>query len=392
MIGAKPVAISSLAKQIDRFEAVHPETKYTLLGMRSRIGGPFIRETKLGSDVSAAKFNQVRAGDFIYSRLFAWQGSFGIVPKEMDGCFVSNEFPIYELDRSIVEPAFLLYWFGLPEVQKRVEADCSSSTPGTRNRFKEQYFSALEIRLPTLDNQRNIVARINALRSKIDDACELHSGIQADIDALLVSMAHRNDLRNAEKEAQGWQHVALGEVLTQVFDPVDVQPDQEYPNLGIYSYARGLFRKAPIEGANTSAAKLYRVRSGQFIYSRLFAFEGAYGRVPPDFDGSFVSNEYPTFECNPNRVKTAFLESYFRSPAVWEDIAGFAVGLGSRRKRVKPDSILAHKLWLPPLSWQERIEVAADRFTEISPQRKQSITELQALLPSILDRAFKGEL
>ncbi|OQK15145.1 hypothetical protein AU255_19400 [Methyloprofundus sedimenti] len=37
--------------------------------MRSRIAGPFIRETKQGTEVSASKLNKVKQGDFIYSRL-----------------------------------------------------------------------------------------------------------------------------------------------------------------------------------------------------------------------------------------------------------------------------------------------------------------------------------
>ena len=49
---------------------------------------------------------------------------------------------------------------------------------------------------------------------------------------------------------------------------------------------------------------LRRVKEGQFIYSRLFAFEGAYGMVTKEFDGAFVSQEYPTFKCDPNPCGT----------------------------------------------------------------------------------------
>jgi type I restriction enzyme S subunit len=58
-----------------------------------------------------------------------------------------------------------------------------------------------------------------------------------------------------------------------------VREDETYPNFGIYSFGRGLFRKSPIKGISTSAPTLFRVHAGDFIYSRLFAFEGAYGIV-----------------------------------------------------------------------------------------------------------------
>lgn len=115
------VKIAEVAQKIDRSEKVQPDKKYTLLGMRSKIGGPFAREAKAGAEISAQSLNRVAVGDFIYSRLFAWQGSFGMVPEELDGCYVSNEFPLFEIDISKIEIKFLVYWFGLLRTQKAVE-------------------------------------------------------------------------------------------------------------------------------------------------------------------------------------------------------------------------------------------------------------------------------
>ena len=112
MTSGATISLGDVAQQVDRFEAVLPDTEHRLLGMRSKIGGPFLRETKKGTETAAQKLNRVQVGDFIYSRLFAWQGSFGLIPNEMDGCYVSNEFPIFQLDNSRVEPGYLVYWFG----------------------------------------------------------------------------------------------------------------------------------------------------------------------------------------------------------------------------------------------------------------------------------------
>ena len=106
----------------------------------------------------------------------------------------------------------------------------------------------------------------------------------------------RQDLSDDQKRALGWRRYELSEVMTPVADPVSVEADAQYPNMGILSFGRGVFNKAPIDGSRTSAKTLYRIRAGQFIYSRLFAFEGAYAAVPQEFDGRFVSNEFPTFD------------------------------------------------------------------------------------------------
>ena len=53
--------IGDFALPIRRYEPVESGQVYRMLGMRSKIGGPFIRETKSGSEISAAKLNKVKA-------------------------------------------------------------------------------------------------------------------------------------------------------------------------------------------------------------------------------------------------------------------------------------------------------------------------------------------
>ena len=189
-----------------------------------------------------------------------------------------------------------------------------------------------------------------------------------------------------------WRKIRLEECMTLVDDPHPVQPDRQYPNFGIYSFGRGLFPKQPIDGALTSAATLYRVRRGQFIYSRLFAFEGAYGEVTDEFDGYYVSNEYPTFDCHPDYVTAPFLAAVFQSPEIWKRVAQASKGLGDHRQRVKPEQLLDFQLPIPPLDWQERF-VALLRQIVTTKGIQEKVTEgLNALLPSILERSFRGEL
>lgn len=90
--------------------------------------------------------------------------------------------------------------------------------------------------------------------------------------------------------------VPLGELLTSAPDPHGVDPDGKYPIAGIYGFGRGMIRRPPVIGREMAANQLFRIRAGQFIYSRLKSFEGAYAIVSPEADGYFVSNEFPTFD------------------------------------------------------------------------------------------------
>lgn len=161
-----------------------------------------------------------------------------------------------------------------------------------------------------------------------------------------------------------WPRIPLAELLRSANEPVSVRQDQDYPNFGIYSFGRGLFAKPDIEGMKTSASTLYRVQAGNFIYSRLFAFEGSYGIVDDAFDGCFVSNEYPSFSIDRSRLEPGFIKAYFQVPKVWQAIAMGSKGVGSRRVRVQPDKVLTHPIPLPPLDEQKTIVAHLDVLAE----------------------------
>lgn len=189
---------------------------------------------------------------------------------------------------------------------------------------------------------------------------------------------------------KGWSEVGLGELMEKSEDTIRVKLDQAYPNLGIYGQGRGSFTKPSIFGAATSAETLYRVRAGQFIYSRLFAFEGAYALVQPIQDGFFVSNEFPAFDVDRRRLLSGYLFAYFRRPSVWSALASQSTGLGNRRQRVHPDVILAHRIPLPPLTEQRRLvahlDVVEARIARAKKLREDQEYELQAALRSAFHR------
>jgi type I restriction enzyme, S subunit len=195
---------------------------------------------------------------------------------------------------------------------------------------------------------------------------------------------------------QVWPTVPLGEVISLSQDEHRVLAASSYPNVGIYSFGRGVFEKPPIEGATTSARTLFRIRAKQFIYSRLFAFEGAYGLVPDVHDRSFVSNEFPSFDVDQKRLCPEFLALHFKLPSTWKTLAARTVGMGDRRQRIKPDQLLSYEIPLPPLAEQRRIvakiERLAAKIDEARGLSKNCVTEAEKLPASWAHHLFSDEL
>jgi type I restriction enzyme S subunit len=83
--------------------------------------GPFHRELKPAMRIAKKSHFVIRKGDVIYNKLFAWKGSFGVVPSELDGMFVSDKFPTYELDPRQVDENYLRWYFRDPRLWEQAK-------------------------------------------------------------------------------------------------------------------------------------------------------------------------------------------------------------------------------------------------------------------------------
>ena len=370
--------------------ALQPEKMYREITVKLWGKGVVLRREVSGAVIASSKRLRVRANELILSRIDARNGAIGLVPEFLDGAVVSNDFPVFSLRSDRVLPSFISW---LTKTHNFIEI-CKAASEGTTNRVRlqEDRFLGTKISLPPISEQRRIVSRIEELAGKIEEARNLRNQAIEEANRLLICMAHRDDLKEEEKIIAGWHKTPLGRSIHFIDDSCNVSADKKYPNLGIYSFGRGLFHKPPIEGALTNATKLRRVKKGQFIYSRLFAFKGAYGMVSEEYDGHFVSSEYPTFDCDAGSVRAEFLEAYFKSPSVWKEVAIGSKGLGDRRQRVQPSQILDHVIWVPPITLQNRIAKIKSEVNVLNHPQTEVASELDALLPSILDKAFRGKL
>jgi type I restriction enzyme S subunit len=188
--------------------------------------------------------------------------------------------------------------------------------------------------------------------------------------------------------------VPLGDVIALSLEPQAVEPEVVYPIAGVYGFGRGMIRRAPVSGQEIAAEQLFRIRAGQFIYSRLKSFEGAFAVVSDEADGYFVSNEFPTFDVRRDRMEPAFLGWYFKQPSVWRQLASEGRGIGARRERLHPERLLEHRMPLPSLEVQRaklaRLEGTHAALARVQQNAEGTRTELRNMLLSAFHRAIAG--
>ncbi len=159
------VALGAVLRRVDRFEPRDDLKRYQFAGIYSFARGIFVSEQKYGSEFKLPKVQRIHAGDFVYSKIMAWEGAFGLVSEIAHNSVMSGAFVVYELDRSLVNPDYLDYYFKIPSVWKSIGKQ-STGTNVRRRSLHPAQFEMATIPLPSLLEQQKIVARIKALLAK----------------------------------------------------------------------------------------------------------------------------------------------------------------------------------------------------------------------------------
>src|SRR5437660_2421147 len=185
----------------------------------------------------------------------------------------------------------------------------------------------------------------------------------------------------------GWRHVALAEILTEARERVPVEPQGVYPIAGVYGFGRGVLLRGQVRGTEISAPYLYRIATGQILYSRLKAFEGAFALVPPGADGRYVSNEFPSFNVDETRALPEFVALFLSVPATWAELAEGITGMGARRERLPVSAFLQFEVDLPPIDEQRRLVYAVGSWDDVV-----STATIEAEAARTVAVAIHGEL
>ncbi len=110
--------------------------------------------------------------------------------------------------------------------------------------------------------------------------------------------------------------------------------------------------------------------------------------MPEEFDGFFVSNEFPSFDVDQKHLDARWLASYLRTAARWNELAATSTGLGVRRQRVPVAAVLAYEVWLPPIDIQRDIARTVDRLSGVRRARGEIDEQVASLVPAALNHNF----
>lgn len=384
MTGIERVRVGDLFTLSRRAVAVDAEDEYREIGIRSFGKGIFHKEPVSGVDLGNKRVFRIEPGDLVISNVFAWEGAIAVASEEEAGMVGSHRFMTFVPTDGRIDPSWAA-WFFLSESGLARIGRASPGSAGRNRTLAVDRFKNLEIPLPPIHEQQRTAAELNCVATSVES-----------LDALAqrsarMGRATRSALTLRQPgTGSRWNRHALDEVLSVRCTKSPVVPETVYPMAGVYSFGRGLFARPDLEGANTSYKVLHRLGRNQLVMSRLKAWEGALALVPPDFDGQFLSPEFPTFDINPDVAHPQFLGALLTSESFWSRLKGESKGIGARKERVHAERLLEQEIALPPLDEQQRRSVAMEAVAAAMRLSSCRSDRLAALVPAVLNQAFAG--
>jgi type I restriction enzyme S subunit len=349
--------------------------------------GIVLRDEVPGALIKTKKQQVCRTGEFLVAEIDAKVGGFGILPPSLDGSIVSSHYFLFVIDESKLDRRFLDFFTRTLAFREQVAAQGSTNYAAIRPGHVLDY----EIPLPSLAEQQRIVARIEALSAKIAETRALRQQATEEAAALVLSELHRHFVVGSAE----WKSMSM----EQAIEINDKQVDPTLPEYSKLPHISGenmeskTCRLLPWRTAEADGVKSnnYLFSPGTILYSKIRPYLRK--AVFVDFRGVCSADVYPI------RIRCAELDTHFvKWSLVAEPFTNYANRLSGRTRMPKLNrkQLFGFELTYPPIHEQQRIvselEGLQAKVDALKCLQSETVAELDAMLPAVLDRAFKGEL
>lgn len=387
------ISLADLVRLERRPVELLPGESYQEIGVYCFGRGIFHKTPRTGFEIGNKKLFQIREGDFILQITFAWEGAVAIASANDDGLHGSVRFLTFRVDGSRCDPHYLRWYFRTPAGLDQL-VRISPGSAGRNRVLSIKRIPEVAVPVPPLSEQRRIVAKIEQLAERIEEARGVARASWREADTLLPGKLRkmREVLLRSGSEIR-----TLGEMTTVTAGGTPTRNIEAYWNGLIPWVKTGELLDNDISGADECITEEGLRSSSAKLFPRDTILIALYGQGQTRGRTGRLLIEAAT-----NQACCAILPSPVLRPRYtqyWLRSLYYEMreqSHGGAQPNWNGKMIKSIEVALPPMCEQERIVAYLDNFqTKINALKKEQTktsAELDALLPSILDLAFRGEL
>lgn len=360
--------------------ALEPDETYRTAGVYSFGKGIFERHPILGADTSYTSLFRLHENQFVLSRLNGWEGAVDVVSPELDGCFVSNEYPTFAIDSDLAHPEYLRWIARWPRFWEQL---IPRGSMVRRKRVQPSQLLEVRIPLPPAKDQQKVAAYLESIHGNALLISEyLHRTEAGTLLAMLPTLVDAMVIASAA----GFERIGkLADFVSDTIHPGDdPSPADTFVGLQhIESHTGRCFGSDTLESIR---GRKFRFRPGDVVYGYLRPYQNKVWVA--DRHGLCSVDQYVL---RPRQgVSPALLAHTLRGRRVLDSATDLTHSLQLPRLR----SGLLSSIEVPMVTGHtatklaERLDLLRDRVVVIAAKRRLQIELSKALIPAALNETF----
>ena len=188
-----------------------------------------------------------------------------------------------------------------------------------------------------------------------------------------------------------WDLCTISDCLEKVDNPVSVEPDTLYTQIGIRSHGKGLFYKDPITGKELGNKSVFWIEPNCFVLNIVFAWEQAFGKTTNNEVGMIASHRFPMYRPINNSVDLDYLICYFLTKRGTDILDAASPGGAGRNRTLGQDRFVKSKIMLPPLDEQKKIAEILSAQDKLIALKEKFIEEKKRQKKALMQQLLTGK-
>ncbi|MCT7975780.1 restriction endonuclease subunit S [Laspinema olomoucense] len=194
-------------------------------------------------------------------------------------------------------------------------------------------------------------------------------------------------------EFQGnWKTARVDHFLVRHVNPVRVEPETIYKQIGIRSHGKGIFYKQPVTGEALGNKRVYWVHPEAFTVNIVFAWEQAIALTSSDEKGYIASHRFLMFLPKEDRADLKFVLLFFLRNRGKYLLELASPGGAGRNKTLGQDNFAELEITFPKKEEQEKIASFLGAVDTRLNQLRRKREHLQTYKRGVMQKLFSQQI
>ena len=387
-LGKKPrgwekVSVSDVFHIVERKAEIEDDNEYQLVTVKRSRGGIQPRQRLKGSQIKTKTQFYIKSGDFLISKRQIVHGACGIVPDELEGAIVSNEYvTLASKDETLLD--YMKFFSNSIHFQQT----CFHSSVGVHVEkmiFRINKWFKFQFYLPPHEEQQIICNILNVLDTVIENTERLLDK-KSILKKTLMLQFLTNKLSFKDVKGKKWKEFQLGELFKERIET----NCHSLPLLSITS-GQGVINRDELDKKDTSAKdkdKYKRIVPGDIGYNTMRMWQGV--SALSKLEG-IVSPAYTI--CIPqSKIDGQFAKYLFKIKPMIHKFYRFSQGLVDDTRNLKFNNFAQIKVVIPDIAAQKRIAKVLNLADKEISFLEITLTALQNQRKGMMQKLLTGQI